>query len=107
MTPAELRAEGQSRSLFDLDETVWDTFLGIIMGVPVGHEVHVNGLREALDNARPPIPAKMRGALFNRVARMGLITPLLTVDGDEIRRKSDGASAHHATCRLYVRTATS
>ena len=105
MTPAELKAAGQSRSLFDLDPTTWDKFLSILTSVPVGHEVHVNGLREELDAATDPdIPAKMRGALFNRAARMGLITPLLTADGDESRRKSDGLSAHHATCRLYVRT---
>lgn len=99
---------GQERSLFDLDETAWDKFLGILTRVPVGHQVTVNGLRDALDAAtNPTIPNKTRGGLFARAARAGLITPVFTEQGYEVRLSSSGASAHQATVRLYTRTVPS
>ena len=103
MTPAELRAEGQSRSLFSLSEDTWDTFEAIIRTVTPGTHLHVNGLRELLDIA--DIPPKARGGLFSGAVKAGLIKPVFTADGYEVRVPSSGESAHCATVRLYVRCA--
>ena len=104
-SPAALRDAGQSRSLFDLDESHAATFLRLIEAIPLGQQVHVNGLRDALDDAG--IPAKVRGGLFSQAVRAGLLAPVLTLEGYSVRVPSSGLSAHAASVRLYVRTATS
>lgn len=102
LTPAALKVEGQQRSLRSVPSEAQDAFDAIILAIRPGQTVHINGLRGLLDLAG--VPARARGGLFAGAVSRGLLAPLLTPEGDEIRRKSDGASAHHATCRLYVRT---
>ena len=104
-TPAALRDAGQARSLFDLDVSHTDAFMAIILAIPAGQQVHVNGLRDALDEIG--IPAKVRGGLFSQAVRAGLLAPVLTLEGYSVRVPSSGLSAHAASVRLYVRTATS
>ena len=103
-TAQTLKVDGQQLSLMNLTETTWDRFEAIIKAIPVGVMVHVNGVRTDLDDA--DIPAKMRGGLFSLAVRRGLLTPAITAEGYEIRAKSDGLSAHRATCRLYTRCAS-
>ena len=104
MTDAErLKLAGQSASLFSLSESTWGTFKAILETIPAGHQVHVNGMRHLLDAAE--IAPSMRGGMFALAVRRGLISPLLTTDGNEIRTKSTGKSAHQASVRLYIRTA--
>jgi hypothetical protein len=96
------KTEGQRRSLTNLPSESHDAFMAVIESITVGQIVHVNAVRPLLTLAE--VPPKAMGGLFAQAVIAGLLTPMVTYSGDEIRRKSDGASAHHATCRLYTRT---
>ena len=98
MTPAELKAEGQMRSLFAVSDTTRQDFERILRTVPF--EFSINDCREALDLAQ--IPEKARGGMFAAAVKAGLIAPM-TVGGYPCRVPSTGLSAHAATVRMYRR----
>ena len=101
MTPADLKAEGQMRSLFAVSDTTRQDFERILRDAPEMFDC--NTIREQMDAAQ--IPPSARGGLFAQAVTAGLIAPLTTPDGYEIRTKSKGASAHNATVRIYRRCA--
>jgi hypothetical protein len=101
MTGADLKAEGQMRSLFDLTDTTWADFARILRTMP--GEFSTNDCRHLLDLA--DIAPSKRGALFNRALGERLVTKKVTVDGYPARIPSTGMSAHAAYVQIYVRRA--
>ena len=98
MTPADLKAEGQMRSLFAVSDTTRQDFERILQTVPF--EFSINDCREALDLAQ--IPCSARGGLFAAAVKAGLISP--QYHGDyPLRVPSTGTSAHKATVVVYNR----
>ena len=98
MTPADLKAEGQMRSLFAVSDTTRQDFERILRTVPF--EFSMNDCRDLMDAA--DIPEKVRGGLMAGAVRAGLIVPV-TVGGYAARVPSTGLSAHCATVRVYHR----
>jgi hypothetical protein len=101
MTPADLRAEGQMRSLFAVSDTTRQDFERILTLAPI--EFSSNDIRERLDLAQ--IPESTRGALFNAALKAGWIVKKMTVDGYPARIPSTGTSAHGAYVQVYRRAA--
>lgn len=101
MTPADLKAEGQSRSLFAVTDSIWDDFVAILADAPIG--CSSNDTRAAMD--RLAIPESARGALYNRAIRAGLIVKKMTVDGYPARIPSTAPKTHAAYVQIYVRRA--
>jgi hypothetical protein len=101
MTPAELKAEGQMRSLFAVSDTTRQDFERILTLAPI--EFSSNDIREWMDWA--DIPEGARGGLFNAAIKAGLIVRKMTVDGYPARIPSTGTSAHCAFVQLYVKVA--
>ena len=104
MNGQELKEQGQSRSVATLSTETWDAFSAILEMYSAGTRLSVNDVRVWLDIAQ--IPEKARGGLFAGAVKSGLLSPVTTEDGFEVRVKSTGLSAHRATCRLYVRCAS-
>ena len=98
MTPADLKAEGQMRSLFAVSDTTRQDFERILRAVPF--EFSINDCRDMMDAA--DIPEKVRGGLFAAAVKAGLIAPF-TVGGYAARVPSTGLSAHTASVRVYRR----
>ena len=96
-----LKEQGQTRSLANLSSEHRDAFDAILLPIAPGQTVHVNAVRDLMVLAG--ITPGSMGGLFAGAVTRGLLTPLVTTSGDEIRRKSDGTSAHRATCRVYER----
>ena len=101
MTPADLRAEGQMRSLFAVSDTTRQDFERILTLAPI--EFSSNDIRERLDLAQ--IPESTRGGLFNAALKAGWIVKKMTVDGYPARIPSTGTSAHGAYVQVYRRAA--
>jgi len=99
--PAALREAGQMASLFAVSDTTRQDFERILRDAPETFDC--NTIREQMDLAQ--IPPSARGGLFAQAVTAGLIAPLTTPDGYEIRTKSTGASAHNATLRIYRKVA--
>jgi len=101
MTPADLKAEGQMRSLFAVSDQTRADFERILSLAPI--EFSSNDIRKYMDWA--DIPEKVRGGLFAAAVKAGLIVPLM-VQGYPARVPSTGLSAHTATVRVYRRCAS-
>jgi hypothetical protein len=101
MTPAELRAEGQMRSLFAVSDTTRQDFERILTLAPI--EFSSNDIREYMEWA--DIPESVRGGLFNAALKAGLIVKKMTSDGYPARIPSTGTSAHAAYVQVYRRAA--
>jgi hypothetical protein len=97
----QLKEQGQSRSVAALSAETWDAFALILGMFEPGARLSVNDIRHWLDWGQ--IPDSARGGLFAQAVRKGLLVPVTTADGFEVRVKSTGLSAHRATCRLYRR----
>ena len=102
MNPADLKAEGQEQSLASLTAETWDAFKVVLATVPAGALFTVNTVRVFLDWA--DIPVAVRGGLFARAARAGLMAPA-THMGYELHEPSLGTSAKGAGVRVYRRAA--
>lgn len=104
-TSDQLRDAGQQRSLFH-EAGERETFMRLINEIRAGKTVSVNRLREQLDALE--IPDSMRGGLFRAAVTAKLLRPVQIPlpDGTVLdhREKSEGASAHSATVRVYQRT---
>ena len=101
MTPADLKAEGQMRSLFAVSDTTRQDFERILSLAPI--EFSSNDIRERLDLAQ--IPESTRGGLFNAALKAGWIVKKMTSDGYPARIPSTGTSAHAAYVQVYRRAA--
>ena len=101
MTPTELRAEGQMRSLFAVSDTTRQDFERILRWAPM--EFSSNDIRVQL--SIPDIPESARGGLFNAALKAGWIVKKMTVDGYPARIPSTGTSAHGAYVQVYRRAA--
>ena len=101
MNGQELKVAGQQASLFGM-EKVRDDFALTLCAFGPGAYMSVNDVRDTLDFFEIPVSA--RGGLFAQAVRKGLLAPVTTPEGYEVRVPSTGLSAHRATCRLYVRT---
>ena len=101
MTPADLKTEGQMRSLFAVSDTTRQDFERILSCAPI--EFSSNDIRERLDLAQ--IPEVCRGGLFNAALKAGLIVKKVTAEGIPWRIPSTGTSAHAAYVQVYRRSA--
>jgi hypothetical protein len=104
MNPADLKAEGQQASIFDLTDTTWDDFQRILRVMPA--EFTSNDCRHLLDVA--DIAPSKRGALFSAAITAELIVRKMIRDGDReypARIPSTGTSAHAAYVQVYRRAA--
>jgi len=97
MTPADLKTEGQMRSLFAVSDTTRQDFERILRWAPM--EFSSNDIRAMLDCA--DIPESARGGLFNAAIKAGLIVRKMTSDGYPARIPSTGTSAHAAYVQVY------
>jgi len=100
MNPAELRAEGQMRSLFAVSDTTRQDFERILTLAPI--EFSSNDIRLQLDWAQ--IPESVRGGLFNAAIKAGLIVRKMTSDGYPARIPSTSPKTHAAYVQVYRRT---
>ena len=98
MTPEQLKAEGQSRSLFSVSDTTREDFERILRCVPFTFSI--NDCRDMMDAADIPLGA--RGGLFAAAVKAGLIAPQF-MGGYPCRVPSTGLSAHKATVVVYNR----
>jgi len=101
MTPADLKAEGQSRSLFAVSDTTRQDFERILTLAPI--EFSSNDIREYMEWAQ--IPESTRGGLFSAAIKAGLIVRKMTADGPPWRIPSTDPKTHGAYVQVYRRAA--
>ena len=105
MTPAELKAAGQSLSLFATTPDIWADFVAILAAAPI--ECSSNDTRAACD--RLAIPESARGGLFNAAIKAGLIFKKVTSDDKgnvyPARIPSTSPKTHNALVQVYVKPA--
>jgi hypothetical protein len=94
------KTEGQEQSLAALTAETWDAFKLVLATVPAGALFTVNTVRCFLDWA--DIPQGVRGGLFARAARAGMMSPATHL-GYELHEPSLGSSAKGAGVRVYRR----
>lgn len=96
------KTDGQEQSLVALTAETWDAFKLVLATVPAGALFTVNTVRVFLDWA--DIPVAVRGGLFARAARAGMMSPAMHL-GYELHEPSMGSSAKGAGVRIYRRAA--
>ena len=96
------KEEGQEQSTANVPEQTWDAFKTVLAMVPAGALFTVNTVRVFLDWA--DIPVSVRGGLFARAARAGMMSPA-TYEGYSLYEPSLSASAKTAGVRVYRRAA--
>jgi hypothetical protein len=96
------KQEGQEQSLATLTAQTWDAFKVVLATVPAGALFTVNTVRVFLDWA--DIPQGVRGGLFERAARAGMMEPAMHL-GYALVEPSLGSSAKGAGVRVYRRAA--
>ena len=101
MTPADLKAEGQMRSLFAVSDTTRQDFERILTLAPT--EFSSNDIREYMEWA--DIPESARGGLFSAAIKAGLIVRKMTADGPPWRIPSTDPKTHGAYVQVYRRAA--
>jgi hypothetical protein len=79
----------------------WPDFLRILARCQPGSHVTVNALRDDLDAAQIPTPA--RGGLFSQAVNRGYLEPVRAFGGD-LFVASTGSSANHSSVRVYTLT---
>ena len=102
MTPADLKRDGQERSLGSLSATTWDAFKLVLATVPPGALFTVNSVRVFLDWA--DIPEGKRGGLFARAARAGMMAPAMS-GPYTLMEPTEGTSGKGAGVKVYRRAA--
>ena len=95
------KQEGQEQSLASLTEETWDAFKVVLAAVPAGALFTVNTVRVFLDWA--DIPVSVRGGLFARAARAGMMRPAMS-GPYTLQEPSQGTSAKGAGVKVYTRT---
>ncbi len=97
--PALLKADGMSRSLFNLTETEQEAFDRILRTMPWNFSS--NDCRAQMDAAG--IPRGRRGGMFNAAAKAGQIAAQYTSDGYPCRIPSTDPDTHGAYVQEYHR----